>query len=103
MGGSLSILSLSIKGILKVVKYPGKMRKYFSAGKSRSAPAYKAYIPQNHNFPNVEGNNTMGKSHPLLIGEGMRSTSPALHIVLSTTVAFFSMNRMHGSLNIVFQ
>ena len=67
----------------------GKMRKYFSAGKSRSAPAYKAYIPQNHNFQNVEGNDTMGKSHPLLTGDGMRSASTALRIVLNTTPVRF--------------
>ena len=32
----------------------------------------------------------MGKSHPLLIGDGMRSASSALRIVLSTTI--FKMN-----------
>ena len=45
----------------------------------------KPTFPPNRSSSSWRRSDTMGKSHPLLIGERMRSASSALLIVLSTT------------------
>ena len=56
-----------------------------TARENLAASVNKAYIPPKPQLFQLGKNDTMGKSHPLLIGERMRSASSALLIVLSTT------------------
>ena len=57
-----------------------------SARETLCARLLTAYIPQNRSFFRWGRNDTLGKSHPLLIRDGMRSAGSTMRIVLSTTI-----------------
>ena len=57
-----------------------------TARENLAASVNKAYIPPKPQLFQMGKNDTMGKSHPLLIGKGMRSASSTMRIVLSTTL-----------------
>ena len=62
------------------------MRRRPQRGKISPRLLTRHTFPPNRSSFRWGRNDTMGKSHPLLIGDGMRSASSALRIVLSTTL-----------------